>query len=152
MPLPPEQQLFNSANAYYQGATILMKPPDAIGTHSSLIIQPAITCAALSLKLYLKSMLAMEGKDREDSLFRFTELYQTLGAETKQRVLGKFDEFSNTQMSSEELMTHLTALDNAFVKWRYIHEEDARSVNVEDLEEMILAVKSTITSMKPGWE
>jgi len=152
MPLALEQQLYNSANAYYQGATFLMKPSDAVGAHSLLIIQPAITCAALSLKLYLKSLLAIEGKDKEDNIFRFTDLFQALGGGMQDLVLLKFDEFSNTQMSSAELAKHLEALDSAFAKWRYIHEEDAKSVNVEDLEEMILAVRSTILSLKPDWD
>ena len=152
MSLPLEQQLFNSANAYYQGATFLMKPADAAGAHSLLIIQPAITCAALSLKLYFKSLLAIEGKDREDDIFRFADLYRALGRNMQDLVLEKFDEFSNNRMSPAGLIARLEALDNAFAKWRYIHEEDAKSVNVEDLEEMILAVRATILSLKTAWE
>lgn len=152
MNTPIEKQLYDSANAYYQGATILMKPPELIGTHSALIIQPAVTCAALSLKLYLKSLLTIEGKDKEDNIYRIAELYRSFKDDTKKLLLQKFDEFSNTQLTSEGLIKHLEALDNAFVKWRYIHEEDARSVNLEDLEQMILSAKATIRTIKPDWE
>lgn len=152
MTTPIEQQLFNSANAYYNGATILMKPPEAIGAHSALIIQPAVTCAALSLKLYLKCLLSLEGKDKEDAIYKIADLYRTLSDDRKKLILQKFDEFSNTGMPENELVRHLEALDNAFVRWRYIHEDDAKSVNLEDLEEMILAAKGTITALKPGWQ
>lgn len=147
-----EKQLYDSANAYFQGATILMKPPELIGTHSALIIQPAVTCAALSLKLYLKSLLALERKDKDDNVYRIADLYRNLSESVKMLLLKKFDEFSNTQLTSEDLIKHLEALDNAFVKWRYIHEEDAKSVNLEDLEQMILSAKATIRTIKSDWE
>lgn len=152
MNTPIEKQLYDSANAYYQGATILMKPPELIGTHSALIIQPAVTCAALSLKLYLKSLLALEKKDKDDNVYRIADLYRNLNESVKMLLLKKFDEFSNTQLTSDDLIKHLDALDNAFVKWRYIHEEDARSVNLEDLEQMILSAKAAIKTIKPDWE
>jgi len=151
MSVPIERQLFNSANAYYQGATILMKPPDIIGAHSSLIVQPAVTCAALSLKLFLKCLLAIEGKDRDDSSYRIADLYRELSDGAKKMLLGKFDELSNTNMKEGELLQHLEGLDKAFAKWRYIHEKDARSVNLEDLEEMILAAKAMIAGLRPDW-
>jgi hypothetical protein len=151
MTLPVEQQFYQSANAYYQGATLLMKPPVA-GEPNPFLIQPAVTCAALSLKLYLTSLLALEAGDREDTISNIADLYRSLSSRQKDALLRKFDELSNTQMSSDELIKHLEALDNAFVRWRYIHEEDARSVNLEDLEEMILAVKATIGSLKPEWQ
>ncbi len=146
-----EKHMYDSANAYYRGATILMKQTTAADP-SQHLVQPAVTCASLSLKLYLKCLLALEQKDREDSIYNIAELYQNLNDEKKKLILAKFDEFSNTQLSSEELLKHLSSLDNAFKKWRYIHEEDARSVNLEDLEEMILAAKATITMSKPDWE
>lgn len=152
MTMPIEQQYYQSANAYYQGATLLMKPPDTGAQPNPLLVQPSVTCAALSLKLYLKSLLALEGGDREDAFTNIADLYRALSGGQKDALLGKFDEMSNTKMSSPELISHLEALDNAFVRWRYVHEEDARSVNLEDLEEMILAVKATICSLKPEWQ
>ena len=151
MTMPVEQQFYQSANAYYQGATLLMKPP-AGGEPNPFLVQPAVTCAALSLKLYLKTLLALEGGDRDDAFTNIVDLYSGLSSERKNALLQKFDELSNTQMSAAELNGHLEALDNAFVRWRYVHEEDARSVNLDDLEEMILAVKATIGSLKPEWQ
>jgi len=145
-----ERQLYDSANAYYRGADILMKQSSsAVPAHH--LVQPAVTCAALSLKLHLKCLLALEGKDAEDSIYRIAELFKNLSDGPKKTILEKFDEFSNTKLSAEELMKHLETLDNAFVRWRYIHEEDAKSVNLEDLEEMILAAKATISTVKPDW-
>ena len=152
MTMPVEQQYFQSANAYYQGAAILMKPPAAGGRTNPFLVQPAVTCAALSLKLFLKSLLSIEGGDRDDAFFHIADLYRGLSSRQKRALLQKFDELSNTQMSSEQLIGRLEALDSAFVRWRYVHEEDARSVNLEDLEEMILAVKATIVALKPEWQ
>lgn len=152
MTMSVEQQYFQSANAYYQGASILMKPPDSGGRSHPFLVQPAVTCAALSLKLYLKSLLALEGGDREDAIYLIAELYRGLSKERKEILLNKFDEMSNTRMSAEQLISKLETLDSAFVRWRYIHEDDARSVNLEDLEEMLLAVKATIGSIKPEWQ
>jgi hypothetical protein len=151
MDIPTERRLYDSANAYYRGADILMK--QSASTAPSLhLVQPAVTCAALSLKLYLKCLLTLEGKDREGTIYRIAELYRGLSDEKKKVILKKFDEFSNSELSTDELMKHLDTLDNAFMKWRYIHEDDARSVNLEDLEEMILAVKATVVSARPEWK
>ena len=151
MTVPVEQQFYQSANAYYEGAMILMKPPDTGGKTNEFLVQPAVTCAALSLKLYLKSLLALEGIDKEDAIYSIADLYRSLSSKFKEALLNKFDEMSNTQITSDELIRRLETLDNAFVRWRYVHEEDARSVNLEVMEEMILAVKATIGSMKPEW-
>jgi hypothetical protein len=147
---PTERQLYNSANAYYRGADILMKQtlPSAPSQH---LVQPAVTCAALSLKLYLKCLLTIEGKDKEDKIYHIAELFRNLSEAKKGLILKKFDEFANTEMSSDELVKHLASLDNAFERWRYIHEADARSVNLEDVEEMILAAKAAIISDRPDW-
>ena len=145
------RQLFNSANSYHQGATILMRPPQQTDVHLQMV-QPAVTCAALSLKLYLKCMLAIAGKDKEDTIYRIADLYRDLPDAMSKLLLGKFDELSNKPLSMDELIKHLEALDNGFIKWRYIHEADAKSVNLEDMEEMILAAKATITTINPGWE
>lgn len=151
MPNSSEKQLFESAKAYYLGANLLMKPPAESGLPAHLT-QPAVTCAALSLKLFLKCFLALDNKDRDDALFNIAELYRALSDEAKKTVLGKFDEFSNSELTSDELLKHLEALDNAFDCWRYIHADDARNVNLEDLEEMILAVKAAILLRKTEWE
>ncbi len=150
MDIPKERHLYDSANAYYRGADILMKQ-SASAAPSLHLVQPAVTCAALSLKLYLKCLLALEGKDREDTVYRLAELYRGLSDEKKKVILKKFDEFSNAELSADELVKHLDSLDSAFVRWRYIHEDDARSVNLEDLEEMILAAKATVVSARPDW-
>lgn len=146
-----EKQLFDSGKAYYLGANLIMKPSNSSATDSHLLIQPAVTCAALSLKLFLKCMRALEGGDKDDT-YRIDALFQSLSEGTRNRFLQKYDEFSNTPASSDELIKHLEALDNAFVHWRYIHEDDVKSVNLDDLEELILAAKATITSVRTDWE
>lgn len=151
MPNSQEKQWYDSAKAYYLGATLLMKPP-ASSELPAHLTQPAVTCASLSLKLYLKCLLAIESKDKEDSLYGIADLYRTLGEATKKAVLGKFNEFSNSERTSDELLKHLDALDNALIKWRYIHVEDAKDVDLEDLEEMILAVKAAILMKKTEWD
>ena len=149
MDISTERQLYDSASAYFRGADILMKQSSP--APSRQLVQPAVTCAALSLKLYLKCLLNLEGKDREDKIYRIAELFRNLSDEKKMLILKKFDEFSNTELSSDELVKHLDSLDRAFERWRYIHEEDARSVNLEDVEEMILATKATINASRPDW-
>jgi hypothetical protein len=151
MPNSPEKQWFDSAKSYYLGATLLMKPPETSELPAHLA-QPAVTCASLSLKLYLKCLLSIESKDKDDSLYSIGDLYRALSGATKKAVLGKFDEFSNSELTSEELLKHLDALDNSLIKWRYIHVDDAKNVNLEDLEEMILAVKAAILMKKTEWD
>lgn len=141
---------YNSANAYYLGATILMKPPEQAAGSVLSTAQPAVTCAALALKLYLKCLLAMEDNDSDDPM-HLAGLFRRLKDGTRTEFLARFDEFSNTAMTSDELLKHLEALDRAFDRWRHIHEKDAKNVNVEDLDEMILAAKSMITSTNPDW-
>ncbi len=145
-----QRQMFDSASAYYRGADILMKQslPNDPSRH---LVLPAVTCAALSLKLYLKCLLSLEGKDKEDKIYRIAELFRILSDGKRKMILQKFDEFANAELSPDELVNHLALLDSAFERWRYIHEEEARSVNLEDVEEMILAVKGAILNDKPEW-
>jgi hypothetical protein len=139
----------NSANAYYLGATILMKPPK--GTVPALsMAQPAVTCAALALKLYFKCLLALEDNDSDDPM-PLAGMFRRLKEGTRSALLSRFDEFSNTAMTSDELLQLLESLDSAFDRWRFIHELNARNVNIEDLEEMILAAKATIIAVNPRW-
>jgi len=141
---------YNSANSYYLGATILMKPQEHTSGTLLSMAQPAVTCAALALKLYLKCLLALEDNDSDDPM-PLAGLFGRMKEETRKTLLARFDEFSNTALSSDELLKHLGALDTAFARWRYIHEQDAKSVNLEDLDEMILAAKSMITAANPDW-
>jgi hypothetical protein len=141
---------FNSANAYYLGARILMKPPKDSDTQPLSMVQPAVTCAALSLKLYFKCLLALEDNDSDDPM-PLVALYERLKNNTRAAFLNRFDELSNSTMNSAELVKHIAALDDAFARWRFIHEKDAKSVNLEDLEEMVLALRSLITEFNPGW-
>jgi hypothetical protein len=141
---------FSSANAYYLGATILMKPLEQEAGSLLSMAQPAVTCAALALKLYLKCLLALEDSDSDDPM-PLAGLFRRLKDGTRTEFLARFDEFSNTAMTSDELLKHLEALDNAFDRWRFIHEQEAKNVNVEDLDEMILAAKSMITTRNPEW-
>ena len=141
---------FSSANAYYLGATILMKPPKVAVATSLSMAQPAVTCAALALKLYLKCLLALEDNDSDDPM-PLAGLFLRLKEGTRKALLARFDEFSNTAMNSDELLKHLESLDIAFDRWRFIHEREAKNVSVEDLDEMILAAKSMITTRNPEW-
>ena len=113
MDILTERQLYDSASAYYRGADILMKQSSS-SAPSHHLVQPAVTCAALSLKLYLKCLLSLEGKDREDKIYRITELFRNLSDGKKMAILEKFDELSNTKLSSDELVKHLDSLDSAF--------------------------------------
>ena len=150
MPSSQEKQWFDSARSYYLGATLLMKPPESSELPAHLA-QPAVTCASLSLKLYLKCLLSIENKDKDDALYTIADLFRALSEATRKSVLEKFDEFSNSELTSDELIKHLDSLDNSLIKWRYIHVDDARNVNLEDLEEMILAVKAAILIVKTEW-
>ena len=149
MSISPERKLFDSAHAYYLGATILMKPPSQDSPDH--LVQPAMTCASLSLKLYLKCLHTIDGRDNDDT-YLVAELFRSLKSDVKKLVLEKYDEFANVSLSEIELLNHLEALDSAFIRWRYIREDDARSVNLEDLEEMMLAARATILSIRPEWQ
>ncbi len=139
---------YNSANAYYLGATTLMKKPGPGSVSVLSTAQPAVTCAALALKLYFKCLLALEDNDSDEPL-PLAALFRRLKDATQKTLLARFDEFSNTALSSSELLKHIEALDTAFARWRYIHEQDARNVSLEDLDELILAAKSMITAANP---
>ncbi len=139
---------YSSANAYYLGATILMKTQEQEAGSFLPMAQPAVTCAALALKLYFKCLLALEDNDSDEPM-PLAALFGRMKEETRKTLLVRFDEFSNTALSSDELVKHFEKLDTAFARWRYIHEQDAKSVNLEDLDEMILAAKSMITAANP---
>ena len=138
---------YKSANAYYLGATTLMEKGSASAPGLSMA-QPSVTCARLALKLYFKCLLAHEDNDSDESML-LAALFRRLKAETQKTLLARFDEFSNTELSSSEFMKHIEALDNACAKWRFIHEQEAKNVNLEDMGDMILAAKSVITAANP---
>ena len=102
---------------------------------------PAITCAAFSAELGIKAILNREGlKTRGHKL---KELLERLPAEDRDKII------SLTSASYLDFNNQLEAASNAFVEWRYMHEQENEiQVNVffiGNFAESILKVLSAKT-------
>lgn len=142
-----DRQLYDTADAYHRAALVLMHnrlSTDAPDT-GNVLAHPAVYCAALSLKLYLASLSAREGI-RGDMPACLADFYERLDDALKGRLLEKFEEYSNTALSSADLAGRLSMLDSAIFTWGYFLEE-AEVVDLDELDEMILATKATIANL-----
>lgn len=144
-----DRQLYDTANSYHQAALVLMHNKMSSDTPATGVdlTHPAVFCATVSLKLYLAS-LSVLGERGRGMPACLSDLYESLDDTTKNRLIEKFDEYSNTASTSVDLAGRLRMLDDAVITWRYFLGE-AEAVNLDELDEMILATKATIEELGP---
>ncbi|WP_434148264.1 hypothetical protein ACR2R6_13360 [Methylocaldum gracile subsp. desertum] len=149
-PLPPELRTYQAAKQFSVAAGVIEKGtriPDSM----MFAVQPFITCAAFSIELYLKCMLLVEGASNVHG-HKLQFLFSMLTQKSKDNILFYLrGAYANLELPCSFMSHGLTSIDNAFVEWRYVHEKDYASINLEFLRKFAWACQMHIRYLKPEW-
>jgi hypothetical protein len=102
-------------------------------TQIEMLLVPAITNRAFAIELYLKALLLSENKEEEGH--RLDKLFKKLTADNKKRII---DALGAEEAKFER---DIESISNTFVRWRYIHEVNQASLNLDFLKNLSYAVK-----------
>ncbi len=134
---------WNVARAFRGSYTALMEyqfARDAL----ALRTVPGIVCGAFSVELYLKCLLALEGKDvrkHEPSV-----LFGSLAADVRRHVVKHFG------LPEPEVERLMERLDGAFEGWRYVHERSRTNhISHGDLDAAFNSLERAILAVHPDW-
>jgi hypothetical protein len=126
---------------------------------------PPIVCAAFALELYLKCLIAMEGKKPPLS-HDLKKLFRRLDAETQNEIRARFkpyeneaEELANRAYSNQGLARPpgaifdfvLEAGRDAFEVYRYIHEKGLRANQGWGADRIMQAARRAILDRHPDW-
>jgi hypothetical protein len=124
------QAMFRHAKSFANTASDLQRA--LLQTPANcLIIAPFVVNSALSIELYLKTMLTLSGS-KVVHIHSLLDLYDKLPSDTKAAMLSaakqaaKKYEVHVTQLS--DLRNFIAALDKGFVEWRYAYEKGSTPV------------------------
>lgn len=102
-------------------------------TQLEMLLVPAITNRAFAIELYLKAILLSENKEEEGH--RLDKLYKKLTADNKKRIVDTLG------VEESKFERDIGSISNTFMKWRYIHEVQEASLNLDFLKNLSYAVK-----------
>jgi len=122
------QLLRNIASAFKKSAERSLEQRSLPNGQIEFFIVPAVVSLAFSIELYLKFLLAKNKTPCRSH--KLLDLFNSLDSTIKQEII----DLTNYDKDKFELL--LSKHTEAFVEWRYIHEKNEKSINV-DLEFMI---------------
>src|SRR5262249_46370125 len=148
------EQFWKATNILHDGWRIAPNPP--------------IVCAAFALELYLKCLIAMEPgkKNRAPKCHNLHTLFHLLDAETQSQIRARFKPYESEQ---EELASRayaaqgmarslgtifdfiLNASQDAFEKYRYIHEKGLEANQGWGADRIMQAARRVILDRHPEW-
>ena len=117
------RQMMGTARAFLNAAKRCNDPPvQQLGWSHPLIV-PIITNAAFACELFLKTLLKKHSSLKQGH--NLLELFQSIPEETKNEIIGSND--------SQEFIEELNQISCLFEEWRYIYENQLRSLNLRFL-------------------
>ncbi len=131
------QLLRNNANAFKKSAErSLEKRPLPNGQIESLLI-PAVVNLAFSIELYLKYLLAKNKKQCRGH--KLLDLFNSLDLTVKQEII------KCTEYDEEKFEKLLNEHTEAYVKWRYSHEQNENiDAQIEFMKKLMDCVESIV--------
>ena len=125
----PHELAHSNGMSFLLAAKTLMVPRALTETTFQLPIAPAIVCYAFSTEIFLKSLLMRDGISyKKHDLF---ESFELLAPETKLKIMKSAHQ--KLKLNNEDFITKLDKVKNAFIQWRYIHESDFGSIDLQFL-------------------
>jgi hypothetical protein len=101
------------------------------------LVVPAIVCAAFSIELGFKALVLQSGGSV--SGHNLEKLFSALETPTQQQIV------SAVGVAKEEFNSSLAEASNAFVEWRYIHEQEYANANNEFLSRLSKATQDALS-------
>jgi HEPN domain-containing protein len=103
---------------------------------------PTVVCHAFAIELFLKLLLLLETGSYPDREHELDTLFDRLSPEVKDRINGNFRDWRGARHYLEEAR-------NAFREWRYPHEHEFLSASHEELAEIGVALRATVSELRP---
>ncbi|WP_291272923.1 hypothetical protein [Geothrix sp.] len=149
-PLPKDLLIYHSAKQFSVGAGAIEKftrIPDS----TMFAVQPFIVCAAFSVELYLKCLLEISGKSNVKG-HDLLKLFSQLPTKDKEGILFFIrGAYVNLSLPLTFLEERLAELGEAFVEWRYVHEDKILSIDVHFLRQFAWGCREHIHNLRPDW-
>lgn len=136
-----EHKIYKSACSYFKAADILREEKIKF----PLLLFPYITCATLSLELYIKYLLAIEGKFHKGH--SISALYKELSYSTRLELENSYKSVINNQSMRESNEEHLQEVtdrlskDNpSFNRERFLNKHSKKLSKALTLEESFITL------------
>ena len=99
----------------------------ALNNEEDFKLIPPVVNAAFTCELYLKALVIWQGRtEKPIKEHRLSKLFEMINRNDRDRII------KDARIS--DWATFMTEADNAFVEWRYIHENDGfKMISIEDL-------------------
>ena len=138
-----EQGLLNQAVSFYNGGSRCMADTYITPLVTNSPMAPAIVCFAFAAELYLKLLhtIAVGSPSKGHDL---KELFGVLPQEAQDAVA---KEFGNGDLAGQ-----INTASTAFVHWRYQHEHETLTVNLDTLINFAKAVHKVVRHLRPDLE
>ena len=159
------KKLFHSAQSYEQAFLILNKISSASPIALYNLFQPVITCILLSLELYFKCLIILEGNEyphkHEFSLILnklpseskklICEMLYKTNKETAEMIQGSHTHENTTGafLTEDAFASYLKDHDKDFTDWRYMTLKKGQGINTRTLHTIIEAVSLVIKAKYP---
>ena len=129
------KQIANLAGAFSVAAERCREPRPLPGGAVQLPIAAAVVCAAFSIELSLKSILAGEGTSARGH--KLDGLFAQLSASARSKIV------ASLKMDEGSIQPKLVEVADAFVEWRYVYEQSSAHVDLSFLFGLANACRST---------
>ena len=121
---PYDLKLFNCAEEYRKSAQYLIKKPE--NYHQAIYMEHVrayVLCLSFSLELYVKCLLIIKNKNSHGH--EITKLFKKLNGKTRAELSHLYGiRTTNKSLNEEEFILVLSKVNNIFVEWRYVYEND----------------------------
>ncbi|MEJ7926705.1 hypothetical protein WG908_08055 [Sphingobium sp. AN641] len=142
-PVPIVDRMFRHGRDYHECA---LRCLELRGDGQTFLFPPALVLLAFVVEIYLKGLLAVEGKTgKELHGHKHDELYARLLAETQAKISKRYQE-RHCQPLSEDLPKYA----DLFVRHRYAYElEGAHETDMSGVAQLASSLYETLTEIRP---
>ena len=162
------KKLFHSAQSYEQAFLILNKMSSASPIALYNLFQPVITCILLSLELYFKCLIILEGNEYPHK-HEFSLILNKLPSESKKLICEMLyktnketaemiqtihtrENSAGVSLTEGAFVSYLEDHDKDFTDWRYMTLNVGQGIQINILHTIIEAVKLVIKAKYPNIE
>ncbi|RSU59606.1 hypothetical protein DAH55_10935 [Sphingomonas koreensis] len=142
-PVPKTDQMFRHGREYHECALRCLELRDGHG----FLFQPSLVLLAFVVEIYLKGLLAIEGKDPRAGGHDLGKIYGRLEDETQAKVAERY----RLRHHGQDLLGDLPAYSKLFVKVRYAYElEGAHEADISGVAQLASSLYETWAELQPG--
>ena len=132
MPYDP-RQIVNTAASFFLAADRSLEQRSLGPGQFVMLLVPAIVCRALSIELYFKAIVTLEGGSTTGH--KLDALYAQLSPNSQTAIR------TRTSLTEAELHQKLGGVTKAFIEWRYIFEIHSANIDPTFLYNIAYAAK-----------